>query len=77
MPPAGMPLPSLTLGTGAALTPEATVRVDRKATARAAVCCAEKCMMDTEWKRRQGKEMVIDRKAVLLVKIETILERRI
>ena len=32
--------------------------------------------MDTEWKRRQGKEMVIDRKAVLLVKIETILERR-
>ena len=38
-------LSRLTLGMGAALTPDARDRVERRATARAADCRAEKCMV--------------------------------
>ena len=39
---------------GAALTPEATARVERMATARAAECCAEKYMVNAGWIPKRG-----------------------
>ena len=54
-PPAPGATAFLGSGTGAALTPEAKALADRKASARTAVCCVEKCMVDGKWILIQAK----------------------